>query len=77
MAKEPKRSNEKNDQPQPPQLMEDLLTNAHDDTSKRLNKILSFNAGAFSSDTVFQEDARKAKVSEIEHITKNKPYTGD
>lgn len=77
MAKEPKRSNEKNDQPQPPQIMENLLDNAFDETSDRLNKILSFNAGAFSSDTVFQEKARKAKVSEIEHITKDKPYTGD
>lgn len=72
MAKEPK----KNDQPQPPQIMENLLSNEYDSTEECLNKILSYNAGAFSSDTVFQEQARKDKVSEIEHITKFKPYTG-
>lgn len=59
----------------PAQKMEPSTKLNESKPAEALDNILSYNAGAFSSDTVFQEQARKDLVKEIEKVSK--PSKGD
>lgn len=66
----------KNDSGSPANSNSDHLTSLDESNpAEALDKILTYNAGAFSSDTVFQQEARNDVVKDIKKISK--PAKGD